>query len=154
LGVTAHAPAHRERGYLGHALHRLDGTVAGLAREADLYVPLVREVDEAGKLVDPHPWNRLLAIPVVVDLLDLGVALSGDDLVAPHAPRDGRHAGEDAAPGVSVAELTVDPVRSRVDRMTELDGLDRSRGDELDRALEPWLVGRVGQGAHVRDHVT
>src|SRR5262245_13953626 len=88
LGMAADAPAHREGRDLGHSLHRLDGAMTRLAGKPHLHVPLVREVRESGELVNAHPGNRLLLVPVLVELLDFGIALSRHDLVTPHAARD------------------------------------------------------------------
>src|SRR5262245_50410013 len=109
IGITValHTPAHRELDRLRakadqvqetvaaalprlgpYALHGLDRPVAGLARHLRAHVWLMREPDVLGDLEDSHPRNRLLALPVVVELGDLRVALGRDDLVATHAHRE------------------------------------------------------------------
>src|SRR5262245_16702985 len=60
--------------------HPLDRSVAGLAGDGGLHVRLVREVRELRDLVDPHPRDRLPAPPVLVNLGDLRIVLSADDL--------------------------------------------------------------------------
>src|SRR5262249_62416431 len=93
-GMALDAPAHRQGRDLRHPLHPLDRPVTLLAGQAGRDVPLVGEVDVARHLVDPDPRDRLLLVPVVLELLDLRVALGRHDLVTPHAALDGRHTGE------------------------------------------------------------
>src|SRR6185437_13684922 len=59
VDVTAHAPAHVQRGVLIDPIHLLDLAMAGLAGHAGIDVARVREVDVFGKLVNPDPGNRL-----------------------------------------------------------------------------------------------
>src|SRR5579884_396188 len=57
--VAADAPAHVEARELRDAIHLLDLAVTGLAGDAGVDVPRVREVDVLGQLVDADPRNGL-----------------------------------------------------------------------------------------------
>ena len=73
LGVAGDAPAHREGRHLGHALHGLDGAVAGLAGEPHLHVPLVGKVRRT---------------PPACGCAPTGWPASGSSTRGPSAPRD------------------------------------------------------------------
>src|SRR5947208_3854695 len=120
--MTRDAPAHREGGHLGDHRHRLYRPVTGLAREPDLDVTLVRELDEPRHLVDAGPRHRSALLPVCPELLDLLLqlrVLGRDDLVAAHAAPDRRHPGVGGAPGVGVTVLAVDLEVAGVDPVAE-----------------------------------
>src|SRR5215813_954012 len=118
-----------------YLLHSLDAAVARLAYEPRLDVIHVRKLRELGNTEHADPRNRLLPLPVAVELLHLLVALRGHDLVAAHALLHRRDARIGASPRVGVAVLAGDLVRARVDYVAEEDGLHRSlalRGDGQD----------------------
>src|SRR3989442_1348936 len=152
--VTLHAPAHAERGRRRReadevqqiveavrALDRrdphelLDLTVARLAGEAGPDVPPMLEVDELRHLVDAHPRDRLLALPVALELLDFRVSGGGDDLVAAHAALYRRQPRVLRPPRVGVAVLTADLEGAGVDQVAEEDRLD-GRARRIDRPRE------------------
>src|SRR5207247_5072743 len=141
--VALHAPAHGELGGRdvhprqvqeivrevlprdrADALHGLDAPVAGLALHAGLDVRLVGEVRELGELEDAYPRDRLLPLPVVLELLDLRITLGGDDLVTAHAAFHRGNAGRAAPPRIGMAVLAGDLHRAGVDHVAEEDGLD------------------------------
>src|SRR6516225_1137423 len=72
LPVTADAPPHLERRILVHHRHLLDRAVALLAADPAQHVALVVELDVLRQVVDRHPGNRLAAVSVLGQLLDLG----------------------------------------------------------------------------------
>src|SRR6266508_4503006 len=88
-----------------HLLHGLDAAVAGLALQPRRDVVLVRELRVLRNLEDPHPRNRLLPVPVALELLDLLIALRGHDLVAAHTFLHRRQPGVAASPRAAVAVL-------------------------------------------------
>src|SRR5687767_971744 len=116
--VAVHAPAHVERGGLIHGFHVLHIAVAGLAADAGVDVPHVREVDVLGKLVNANPRNGLLLVPVGSELLDLRLS-RGDDGVTPHA---GAYSGESWVRRAVRGEVAVEAVhlqRVHVNRVAE-----------------------------------
>src|SRR5256885_15374340 len=64
--MAAHAPAHVQRGVLIDLRPLLDLAVAGLAGDARIHVPHVREVDALGHLVNAHPRHGLARAPLVI----------------------------------------------------------------------------------------
>src|SRR5262249_21929270 len=132
LGVTGHAPPHRQGSNLGELGHRLDLPVALLAGQPYLDVALVRKVHEPGDLVDPYPLDRLGVLPISPELLDflleLGI-LGGHDLMATHTPLDRGQTSEGRAPRVGVAVLAINLEVACVDLVAEQDGLLRALCD-------------------------
>ena len=59
VAMAVHAPPHRQRLDLPHALHRFDRPVTLLARHRGGDVRAMIEVHEVGQLVDPLPRDRL-----------------------------------------------------------------------------------------------
>src|SRR5215467_11315684 len=68
-----------------HLLHGLDAAVTSLADQPRLNVIHVRELHVLRQAEHADPWNRLLLVPIAVELLHLLVALRGHHLVASHA---------------------------------------------------------------------
>ncbi len=71
LRMTIDAPRHPHRGNTGDTVHRLYGTVTFLTREARPDVPLVREVNKIGYVVNFNPRYRFTIFPVRRQLQDL-----------------------------------------------------------------------------------
>src|SRR5262249_34174338 len=144
LTVALDAPAHRQRPGGGPEAekpdqviaelrprvgsdhpHPLDRAVARLALEPEADVGLVREVGELGDLEDADPGDRLATLRMLVDLRDLGIVLSADDLVAAQASLDRRKPGVLGAARVRVAVLARDLERAGMDHVVEENGLAR-----------------------------
>jgi hypothetical protein len=87
LSVTVKAPAHAETIHLCHSVHLLYITVANGTFYTFNDMPLVREVDEIGDIIDPDPLDRFTFLPVGSELLDLRSVI-GCYLVTPNAPLD------------------------------------------------------------------
>lgn len=89
FSMAGHAPTHGQRlidlfdhtNFLNHTM-----TCRAIHFSSD--VSHVREVDVVGYFVDPHPWNRLLAIPISLHFIDfglLGLGGSRNYLMTSHA---------------------------------------------------------------------
>ena len=120
--VTVDAPSHVQRVLLIYLLHVLDLAVARLTRHPRIHVSHVREVNVLGKLVNPDPWNWLLAVPVSGEELRawLGGRHNG---VAAHAGADRRQAWIRRFRSREVAIDAVHLERSSVHGVRKRDGL-------------------------------
>src|SRR5687768_586492 len=129
LFVTFQAPAHVERALLPHYLHRLDRAMTLLALEAGLDVTHVREVYVVRQIVNAHPRNRTLFLPVGSELLHTG-SVRPDHRYATGqmttgAYLDGRNPGVDRTIGRGVAIHAGDLIGTGVKLVGESDGLFR-----------------------------
>src|SRR2546430_7919342 len=142
--------AERAASLGAHHAHSLDRPVAGLARDTGTHVRLVREVRELRNLEDADPRNRLTATGVLVDLGDLGIVLSSDDLVATHATLDRRQSSGCPPSRLGVAVLTGELERAGVHDVVEEDRLGRRVRRRRDGSMiivaERRLWGGVGEG--------
>jgi len=133
LLVATEAPAHVHFHHRVHLGHVADVAVAALAVQAgDDDVHLMREVHKARQLVDAHPGDRLLALPIARQLLDLR-RVRRNDFVAAHALLDAGDAGSRRSPRLGVAKQTRDA------------GLNHDFVVEGD-----WLLGR-GLGSRCKE---
>jgi len=126
LPVAVDAQPHVLRSRLSHPLHRLHGTVAGLASHPARNVRLVREVNKVRLIENFYPRNRFFSIPVVKELFHLGLVRCRD-LVTADAASDRRDSRDRGSSGARVAVLAADLEVTRVNFMAERDGLDRIR---------------------------
>jgi hypothetical protein len=118
------APCHRQLPHLRHAIHPLDLAVAFGARHAAASMRLVAEVNEARKDVHANPGDRLVGIPEAPDFGDLRI-VGVHESVAAHAPFDRRDSRERGSVRRTVTELAAQLVVTSMDRMTEVDRLQR-----------------------------
>jgi hypothetical protein len=82
----------------------------------------MRERDEIRLTEDLHPWDRLLSVPIPLELLDVRL-VGSSDLVAPHAELDRWDAGDRRAAGIGMAIQARDLIVPSVDLVTEVDRL-------------------------------
>lgn len=91
LLVTAKTPAHLQRRNLRYPRHLCDVTMALLALQPGLYMPLVREVNIVRQIMNLDPRDRLFLIPIGGKLLyERRIGLYY--LMAAHATLHVRHA--------------------------------------------------------------
>ncbi len=99
-------PRHSHRGNTGNSIHGFDRAVAFLTLEARLNVPLVREMNVIGKVVNLDPGNRLAIFPVCRKFQDfLTLADTGKRIVTSHAFGNAGYAGYRGLVSVDVTVL-------------------------------------------------
>jgi hypothetical protein len=92
LLVAIHAPAHRKRSDLAHAIRRLHVAVTTLASQARHDVALVGKVNVLREGMDAYPHDGLIIFPVLKDPVDLRIP-ELHQTVTLIAGRDRRNAG-------------------------------------------------------------
>src|SRR5262245_50979654 len=149
LPVTAHAPTHLQRGILVNDRHLLHRPMAGLAGDSGFHVSLVVELHVVGQPIDLDPRHLLTLVVVASELLDLGL-VHRRDLVATHAGPDRRDVRDRRLLRAGMTVETGHLQLTRVDLVTEVDGLRRSvLLSELDR--ERLCERHAGCGARHGD---
>lgn len=138
FGMAFDTPGHSHRRDTGNPIHFLDGSMALLTLDVCLYVPLVREVNEIGDVVDLYPRDRFTILPVRRQLEDFRLlARIWQGPVASHTFTDTGHTGDRRPVCVNVAV----PARNLVIRcmhgVTEFDWLDR-RAVRIIFAVHPY----------------
>lgn len=119
--VASQTLAHDQSVWLGF-LHCFDRAVTGLTLDTG---PNMRPVPEEHKIRHRSyfdPLDRLLLIPVILQLLDFGLVRRGN-LMTTHAALHRRNPGHRSAPGIAMAVLASDLVFSRVDLVAKSERL-------------------------------
>jgi len=120
LPVTVQAPAHFDLDGPDDLRHGGHFTVAGGASEAGADMHHVREINEVRHPVDPDPGDRLLLVPVTLQLLNFQ---AHERMAGLHAGRYCRDSGNGGLVSVAVAEETRDGVVTCMEFMAERDRL-------------------------------
>lgn len=123
--VASQTLAHDQSVRLGF-LHCFDRAVTGLTLDTG---PNMRPVLEEHKIRHRSyfdPLDRLLLIPVILQLLDFGLVRCGN-LMTTHAALDRRDTRHTGAPGIAMAVLARYFVITCVDLMAEGDRLNGAR---------------------------
>jgi len=123
FSVADQALAHGES--LPHDLvHCLDRAMTRLALDAGANVRPMLKKNKIGDRKNSDPLNRLLLIPMVLDLLNLRL-IRRSNLVTAHASFHRRDAGYRSAAGIGVAVLAAYFKIPGVNLVAEIDGLLR-----------------------------
>lgn len=120
--MTRQAFAHAQIHDLTRLIHRLYGTVTGLTCNPRVNMWPVLEVNEIRHRSDLLPLDGFLLLPVLLQLLHLGLICSRN-LVAPHASLDRRDAGHRGSTGKRMAVLAGNLEIPCMDLMAEGNGL-------------------------------
>jgi hypothetical protein len=138
LFMAAQAPAHIHGDHGLCFCHVPYIAMAGFTiNSAGDYMDLMAEINEARQAIDPHPGDRLVALPITGKLLD-GWRAGIDDFVTSHAFFNTGHASSLRATCLSVTEQAIDPQLDH-DLMVEWDRLDW-------RSLRFWPEKEKGAG--------
>ena len=125
LRVTFHAEAHVDFLHRHHPVHRLDRTVALLAREPGMDMRAMRELYEVRQGVHPVPSNLERGLIVIAPRAGDRLNSAGDSAaMASDASRDRRHARVLRAARILVAVLAGNLVDAGVNAMAERHRLD------------------------------
>lgn len=154
--MALHAPTHSQRlRHLFDHRHLLHLPMTLLTLEipsAGRHMSHVRELDVVRHFVDTNPGNRLTAVPIIPELLDLLWVVSAlDHGVAAHARGFRRNPRIHGALRREMAVLTVDLELTRMRIVRKRNGLDRRY--RFGRRRRSPLLRRLyeGQGAEGRN---
>ncbi len=130
--VAIDAPGHPQCCNAGNAVHCFYRTVTFLTREARPDVPLMREVNKVGNIVNFNPRYRFTFFPVGGQLQNLRtITDTGNGLVTSHAFANAGYAGNRRLVGIDVAVLARNFVVRGMYSVTEFDWLHGSAIGEI-----------------------
>lgn len=122
FSVAGEALAHAETLHLYGLFHCLDRTMTCLALDAGANVRPMLKKNKIGHRGNSDPLNRLLLIPMDLELLDLRF-VRRSNLVTTHASFHRRDPGHSGGPSIAVAVLAGYFKIPGVNFMAEIDGL-------------------------------